>query len=175
MNKVYYVCIAFLLLTACDKAEVNATTQQTKPSTQIYNLDDCGAIDRYSTFCEVSHLIILGQPQAYDKLNVSLVAYLALDQGRLALYPTKEFFLAGDSASSIELDAPYDQLKAISHRFAYRYVNVRGRFERHKGNNEDRSRRFGRLIGASVSSEAMPGVENREQLDPDLKVGDWDG
>jgi len=165
---IFIVCF-FIILSGCYRGQ-ETTNEKTAPE-----YETCGIAGTNMRLCEVSQITLLGQPQNYDGKNVTLVAYLALDQGRLAIYPSKEFFVAGDRASSIELDAAYDRLKETSHRFAFQYVYIRGLFERHKGLDGNWESRFGRIRKALVTGVAVRGIEDKEQLDPDIKVGDWEG
>jgi hypothetical protein len=132
----------------------------------------CGASDGSGRPCHLSQITLLGSAKAYNGKIIQMVSFVALDRGRLVIYPSREFFHSGDRFSSIELIAPYEELRRLSHRFAFEYVHVRGLFEMEVGIQGSESR-FGKLNNMTINAPAIPGVEDRSNLDPDIIVNNY--
>ncbi len=161
----------FCLMIALASCSNNHDHTANEQGTPIAN--DCGMPGGAGRPCRLSQVTLLGNANAFTRKEIQMVSYLALDSGRLAAYPSRELFLSGDRFSSVELTGPYQELKDMSHRFAYQYVYIRGTFIKHSGVQGSESR-FGTLNKVNISGPAMPGIEDSGNLDPDIVV-DIDG
>jgi hypothetical protein len=75
----------------------------------------------------------------------------------------------GDDMSSLELAAPYEQLRAASHRWSYSYVMISGVF-RLGDARATSGARLGILDGARVLAPMPHQTEDRTNLDPAIRI-----
>ena len=165
MNAKLLIALAMPFFLGCHAS--SETNEQQRSAAELTTT--CGLEEKQSRICEVSQISILGQPDQYHEKMVSMSSYLAVDNGRLVVYPSREQFLAGDRMSSIDLEADFEYLKNVSNKFAFKYVHVRGKFVSNT-RIEEYSGRFGILAGATIAGPALLGVEDRSNLDPDIIV-----
>ena len=164
MRYIAAIFVLPLLLTAC------SANHEAEPNDKnVIQVTDCGSPDGDGRPCHLSQITLLGNAKAYNAKNVAMVSFVALDRRRLVIFPSRESFLSGDRFSSIELVAPYEELKRLSHRFAFEYVYVRGTFEMETGIQGSESR-FGTLNNMTISGPAFQGIEDKSNLDPDIVI-----
>lgn len=115
MNNRFFLVLLFIVLCSCDSS---------KSSNEAVTL----TVDSSDVVHEVPLMRIIVLPEKYDKKIVQSIGFLAIDDGRLKVFPSKDSFLSHDTVSGITINLPYKQATEVAGKFANRYVSVSGRF-----------------------------------------------
>ncbi len=79
--------------------------------------------------CEISFYKLLASPSRYDGKYISVKGYMAIDNGRLAVYPTQSSYDFGISQDSLNIKIPFDERKNLARDFNRKNIRIVGLFK----------------------------------------------
>jgi hypothetical protein len=90
--------------------------------------EECSFTVRPVSVCEISFFKLLANPEKYDKKYISVKGYMAIDNGRLAVYPNDSSFSLDIAQDSFTISIPYSQKERLAHELNKNNIRIVGLF-----------------------------------------------
>lgn len=78
--------------------------------------------------CEISFYKLLATPKKYDKKYIAVIGYMAISNGRLAVYPTETSYRLSVEQDSFSIRTPMKKRQKLADHLNRRYVRIVGLF-----------------------------------------------
>lgn len=89
---------------------------------------ECSFTVKPVAVCEISFYKLLATPKKYDKRYVSVVGYVAISNGRLAVYPTKLSYELSIEQDSFSIEIPMKEREKLASSLNGHYARIVGLF-----------------------------------------------
>lgn len=98
-------------------------------STIAYARDqECSFAVKPVSVCEISFYRLLAAPKKYDRKYISVVGYVAISNGRLAVYPTELSYKLSIEQDSFSIRIPMKKRKELADNMSRHYARIVGLF-----------------------------------------------
>lgn len=91
-------------------------------------------------------------PDRFESVSITALGFLAIDRGKIKIYPSRESYNLDDQSSALTVIASFEELNLISGRFGRKYVLFTGVF--HQIQRDGRAAALGELRGFRVIAPA---------------------
>jgi hypothetical protein len=78
--------------------------------------------------CEISFYKLLATPEKYDKKYIAVTGYVAISNGRLAVYPTEMSYKLSIEQDSFSIKTPMKERQSLADDLNRHYVRIVGLF-----------------------------------------------
>jgi hypothetical protein len=89
---------------------------------------ECSFEVRPIAACEISFYKLLATPKKYDKKYIAVTGYVAISNGRLAVYPTELSYRLSIEQDSFSIKISMKKREALAKDFNRHYVRIVGLF-----------------------------------------------
>ncbi|MBZ0098020.1 MAG: hypothetical protein K8F30_03000 [Taibaiella sp.] len=90
--------------------------------------EECSFTVGSVSVCEISFYKLLAAPGRYDGKYISVKGYMAIDNGRLAVYPAESSYDLGISQDSFNVKIPFDERQNLAVDFNRKNIRIVGLF-----------------------------------------------
>lgn len=78
--------------------------------------------------CEISFYKLLATPEKYDNKYIAVIGYMAISNGRLAVYPTEMSYKLSIEQDSFSIKTPMKERQSLADNLNRHYVRIVGLF-----------------------------------------------
>lgn len=114
---------------------------------------------------DVPFVRIQAAPEKFEGVAVKVVGFIAVDRGRLKVYPSRDSYVFDDQSSAISVRGSFEDLTKIAKRFSRTYVMFVGKF--HQISREGNTAALGeftsfKVLGATDSEIRLKDTSSNE-------------
>jgi len=89
---------------------------------------ECSFTVKPVAVCEISFYKLLATPEKYDKKYIAVIGYMAISNGRLAVYPTEMSYKLSIEQDSFSIKTPMKERQSLAGDLNRHYVRIVGLF-----------------------------------------------
>lgn len=89
---------------------------------------ECSFEVRPVAACEISFYKLLATPEKYDKQYIAVTGYVAISNGRLAVYPTEMSYSLSIEQDSFSIKTPMKEREVLANSLNRHYARIVGLF-----------------------------------------------
>lgn len=89
---------------------------------------ECSFTVKPVAVCEISFYKLLATPKKYDRKYISIVGYVAISNGRLAVYPTRLSYELSIEQDSFSIRTPAEEREDLAKNLNRHYARIAGLF-----------------------------------------------
>ena len=89
---------------------------------------ECSFTVKPVAVCEISFYKLLATPERYSNKYIAVTGFVAISNGRLAIYPTERSYKLSIEQDSFSIEIPMKERVALAHDLGNHYARVVGLF-----------------------------------------------
>lgn len=89
---------------------------------------ECSFTVKPVAVCEISFYKLLATPEKYSGKYIAVIGYMAISNGRLAVYPNENSYKLAIEQDSFSIKIPMRERQVLANKFSRHYVRIVGLF-----------------------------------------------